>query len=187
VREGTTEEQLLTERLRDSDHAAFDNLYATYSDLLLDVAYRYLKNKAAAEDAVHETFVKLWIHREELDPKQGVRNYLFKCMKFHVLNLIRHHKLSLVKQYEISFHTSGNHRDPESTVVFNDYKRAIDRAIDKLSAQKKNIFKLRSVEGLSNEEVAQKLGLSINTVKFQYSQASKVLKSFLKVIMSTFL
>jgi RNA polymerase sigma-70 factor (ECF subfamily) len=46
---------------------------------------------------------------------------------------------------------------------------------------------MRSVEGLSNEEVAQKLGLSINTVKFQYSQASKMLKGFLKVIMGSFL
>jgi RNA polymerase sigma-70 factor (ECF subfamily) len=178
-------EQLLTERLRDSDHAAFEELYTAYNQLLLDVAYRYLKSRTAAEDAVHETFVKLWVHREELDPGQGVRNYLFKCLKFHVLNIIRNHKRSLIKQYEISYHAVRNHRDPEASVIFNDYKKTIDAAIDKLSAQKKNIFKMRSVEGLSNEEVAQKLGLSINTVKFQYSQASKILKGFLKVILGS--
>lgn len=180
-------EQLLTQRLRNSEHAAFEELYAAYHQLLLDVAYRYLKSRTAAEDAVHETFVKLWVHREELDPVQGVRNYLFKCLKFHVLNIIRNHKRSLVKQYEILYNTARNHRDPEASIIFNDYKKAIDTAIDKLSAQKKNIFKMRSVEGLSNEEVAQRLGLSINTVKFQYSQASKMLKGFLKVIMSLIL
>lgn len=179
-------ETALTQRLRGSDHSAFKELYAVYHRLLLDVADRYLKNQAAAEDAVHETFVKLWIHREQLDPLQGVRNFLFKCLKFHVLNIIRNNKRGLIKQYEIRYTITEAHREPESTVIFNDYKKAIDLAIDRLSAQKKNIFKMRSVEGMSNEEVAQRLGLSINTVKFQYSQASKSLKNFLKVMMGTF-
>ena len=178
-------DQILTSRLRSGDHHAFKSLYATYHHLLYSVALKYLKDEAAAEDAVHETFVKLWLHREEMDPVQGVRNFLFKCLKFHVLNLIRNDKRRLVKNYEIMYNAGEVHRDTESAVIFNDYKKLIDAAVNKLSAQKKNIFKLRSEEGLSNEEVAQRLGLSINTVKFQYSQASKHLKTTLKVVMGS--
>ncbi|TWW01533.1 RNA polymerase sigma-70 factor [Chitinophaga pinensis] len=179
-------DQRLAARLRNSDHNAFEELYATYHQLLYGTAYKYLKSDTAAEDAVHEAFVKVWVHRAELDPVQGVRNFLFKCLKFHVLNLIRDQKRSLSKQYELLYNAAADHRDAESTVILNDYKKVVDRAVESLSAQKKKIFRLRSYEGLSNEEVAEKLGLSINTVKFQYAQASKTLRHVLKIMMSTF-
>ncbi|WP_343688123.1 RNA polymerase sigma-70 factor [Chitinophaga sp.] len=175
-------DQILATRLKNGDHSAFEELYATYHQLLYGVACRYLKSAAAAEDAVHETFVRLWTHREALDPLQGVRNYLFKTLKFHILNLIRNNKRMLVKNYEISYNAGDIHQETESIIIFNDYKKAVDTAIDSLSAQKKHIFKMKSEQGLSNEEVAQRLGLSINTVKFQYSQASKTLKSVLKLL-----
>ncbi|RFM36592.1 RNA polymerase sigma factor [Chitinophaga silvisoli] len=175
-------DQILATRLKNGDHSAFEELYATYHQLLYSVAFKYLKSAAVAEDAVHETFVRLWTHRDRLDPLQGVRNYLFKTLKFHILNLIRNNKRMLVKNYEISYNAGEIHQETESAIIFNDYKKVVDTAINSLSAQKKHIFKMKSEEGLSNEEVAQRLGLSINTVKFQYSQASKALKSVLKVI-----
>lgn len=180
-------DQQLAKRLRNSEHDAFEELYAAYHQLLYSTACKYLKNVTAAEDAVHEVFVKVWLHREELDPEQGVRNFLFKCLKFHVLNLIRDHKRSLTKQYELVYNASSEHRDAESTVIFNDYRKVVDHAVDNLSAQKRKIFRLRSYEGLSNEEVARQLGLSINTVKFQYAQASKALKHALKIMMGALL
>ncbi|PWV49734.1 RNA polymerase sigma factor [Chitinophaga sp. S165] len=180
-------DQQLAARLRNSDHNAFEELYAAYHQSLYGTAYKYLKSTTAAEDAVHEAFAKVWLHREQLDPSQGVRNFLFKCLKFHVLNFIRDQKRSLSKQYELIYNTSSEHRDAESTVIFNDYRKVVDETINNLSAQKKKIFRLRSYEGLSNEEVAQHLGLSINTVKFQYAQASKALRHALKLMMGTFL
>jgi RNA polymerase sigma-70 factor (family 1) len=180
-------DQQLAARLRDSDHNAFEELYAAYHQTMFSTACKYLKSTTAAEDAVHEAFVKVWLHRGQLDPSQGVRNFLFKCLKFHVLNVIRDHKSSLSKQYELIYNTSSEHQDTESTVIFNDYRKVVDHAINNLSAQKKKIFRLRSYEGLTNEEVAQRLGLSINTVKFQYAQASKALKHALKIMMSTFI
>jgi RNA polymerase sigma-70 factor (ECF subfamily) len=178
-------DQQLAARLRDSDHNAFEELYAAYHQPMYSTACKYLKSTTAAEDAVHEAFVKVWLHRGQLDASLGVRNFLFKCLKFHVLNVIRDHKSSLSRQYELIYNTSSEHRDTESTVIFNDYRKVVDHAINNLSAQKKKIFRLRSYEGLTNEEVAQQLGLSINTVKFQYAQASKALKHALKIMMST--
>jgi len=175
-------DQILATRLKNGDHSAFEDLYATYHQLLYSVAFKYLKSAAAAEDAVHETFVRLWTHRDALDPLQGVRNYLFKTLKFYILNLIRNNKRMLVKNYEITYNAGEIHQETESSVIFNDYKKAVDTAINSLSAQKKHIFRMRSEQGLTNEEVAQRLGLSINTVKFQYSQASKTLKSVLKLL-----
>lgn len=180
-------DQQLAARLRNGDHNAFEELYAAYHQHLYSTACKYLKSSTAAEDAVHEVFVKVWLHREELNPSQGVRNFLFKCLKFHVLNLIRDHKRSLSKQYELICNAGNEHSDAESTVIFNDYRKVVDRAVNNLSAQKKKIFRLRSYEGLSNEEVARRLGLSINTVKFQYAQASKALKHALKIMMSALL
>jgi RNA polymerase sigma-70 factor (ECF subfamily) len=63
----------------------------------------------------------------------------------------------------------------------------MDQAIEQLSPRKKHIFKLRTVEGLSNEEIAARLGISIHTVKFQFSQASQLLRHYLKLFSSTLL
>jgi len=177
-------DQQLAARLRDGDHNAFEDLYAAYHQLLYSTAHKYLKSNTAAEDAVHEAFVKVWLHREQLDPMQGVRNFLFKCLKFHVLNLIRDHKRSLTKQYELVYNAPEAHREAETTVIFNDYRKVVDNVVEGLSAQKRKIFRLRSYEGLTNEEVARQLGLSINTVKFQYAQASKALKHALRIMMT---
>jgi RNA polymerase sigma-70 factor (ECF subfamily) len=140
---------------------------------------------AMAEDAVHEVFVKLWLHREQLDPAQGVKNFLFKCLKFHVLNVIRDQQRALTKQQGFTLVSPASHEEPEASVLFNDYKRAMDHAIERLSPRKKDIFKLRTVDGLSNEQIAARLGISINTVKLQFSQASQLLKHCLKVFSNT--
>ncbi|HEU4555926.1 MAG TPA: RNA polymerase sigma-70 factor [Chitinophaga sp.] len=174
-------------RLRSGDHVAFKEIYSIYHQLLYGVACKYLKNAAMAEDAVHEVFVKLWVSRGQLDPAQGVRNFLFKCLKYHILNVIRDHKRALIKQFTLLRQAPVSHEEPEAAVLFNDYKKAMDQAIEQLSPRKKHIFKLRTVEGLSNEEIAARLGISIHTVKFQFSQASQLLRHYLKLFSSTLL
>jgi RNA polymerase sigma-70 factor (family 1) len=185
--QSTDNDQLLAARLRNGEHKAFEELYAAYHQLLFSVACKYLKNPTVAEDAVHETFVKLWENRHSIEPAQGVRNFMFKCLKFHVLNLIRNHKRSLVKQYEILYNTTEAHSDPEKAVIYNDYRKVVNAAVEKLSTQRRNIFRMRVVEGLTNEEVATRLGISINTVKFQFAQASKLLRNTIRIITSAFM
>ncbi|KAA2241782.1 sigma-70 family RNA polymerase sigma factor [Chitinophaga agrisoli] len=174
-------------QLQSGDHVAFRELYAIYHQLLYGVACKYLKDTVLAEDAVHEVFVKLWVNRQQLDPAQGVRNFLFKCLKYHILNLIRDHKRALIKQYNLSYQAPAWHEEPESAVLFNDYKKVMEQAIEQLSPRKKDIFKLRTIEGLSNAQVATRLGISIHTVKLQFSQASQLLKHYLKIFNGTLL
>ena len=184
---GADREQLLTIRLQSGDHVAFRELYDLYHQLLYGVACKYLKDATLAEDAVHEVFVKLWVNRQEMDPMQGVRNFLFKCLKYHILNLIRDHKRALIKQYNLAHQAPAWHEEPESAVLFNDYKKVMEQAIEQLSPRKKDIFKLRTVEGLSNAQVATRLGISINTVKLQFSQASQMLRHYLRLFNGTLL
>lgn len=181
----TDRDQLLTTNLRTGDHVAFKELYGKYHQLLYGVACKYLKDSTMAEDAVHEVFVKLWLYREQLDPEQGVKNFLFKCLKFHVLNVIRDQQRALTKQQGFTQLAPASHEEPEHAILFNDYKRAMEQAIEKLSPRKKDIFRLRTVEGLTNEQIAAKLGISINTVKLQFSQASQLLKHCLKIFSNT--
>jgi RNA polymerase sigma-70 factor, Bacteroides expansion family 1 len=181
----TDSDQLLTTDLQTGDHVAFKEVYDKYHQLLYGVACKYLKDAAMAEDAVHEVFVKLWLYREQLDPAQGVKNFLFKCLKFHVLNVIRDQQRALSKQTLFTQQVSASHEEPEHAVLFNDYKRAMEQAIEKLSPRKKDIFRLRTVEGLTNEQIASKLGISINTVKLQFSQASQLLKHCLRIFSNT--
>lgn len=173
--------EILVSSLKAGGHAAFKTIYDQYYQKIYAVAFKYLKDEAMAEDAVQEIFIKLWVNRESLDVNLTPKGFLFKCLKFHVLNVIRNQNRALVKQYEIAYQSPGFHKEVEEGLLLKESIKDMQQAIEKLSPQKRLIFKLRTVEGLNNEQVSRQLGLSINTVKFQFSQASKALRKYMKL------
>jgi len=173
--------EILVSDLKAGSHTAFKIIYDHYYSKIYAVAFKYLKEENMAEDAVQEIFIKLWVNRQNLDVNLTPRGFLFKCLKFHVLNTIRNQSRVLIKQYEIAYHTPAFHKEVEEDLLLKESIKDMEQAIEKLSPQKKLIFKLRTVEGLNNDQVSKKLGLSINTVKFQFSQASKALRKYMKL------
>ena len=173
--------EILVSDLKAGSHTAFKTIYDHYYSKIYAVAFKYLKEENMAEDAVQEIFIKLWVNRQNLDVNLTPRGFLFKCLKFHVLNTIRNQSRVLIKQYEIAYHTPAFHKEVEEDLLLKESIKDMEQAIEKLSPQKKLIFKLRTVEGLNNDQVSKKLGLSINTVKFQFSQASKALREYMKL------
>lgn len=173
--------ETLVSSLKAGDHTAFKTIYDQYYSKIYAVAFKYLKEENMAEDAVQEIFIKLWVNRENLDVNLTPKGFLFKCLKFHVLNVIRNQSRVLIKQYEIAYNSPAFHKEVEESLLLKESMKDVQQAIEKLSPQKRLIFKLRTIEGLNNEQVSQKLGLSINTVKFQFSQASKALRKYMKL------
>ena len=157
-----TDDEKLFSFIEKGDKGAFTQAYDRYHKLLYVLAYRYLMNADMAEDVVQHVFARLWEFRSELHVGISLKNYLFTMTKNHVLNLIRNENSAISKNYEIA-------QSKELMASF--YK-----AVDMLPPQKRSICLMKVLEELTNQEIAERMNLSVNTVKTHYTEALKMLR-----------
>ena len=170
-------DQRLYDELRKGSEHAFATVFKQYSRLLYALAYRYFKSGEEAEDAVQHTFMKLWEQREAFDFQTGVRSLLFTILKNYILNELRHRKVVFEKHYEMA--QQGEEADDGFWLDFEnkDIREHLREAIGQLPPQKRRICQLKIEKGLSNQEIADKMQISIPTVKSHYTQAIKMLRA----------
>ena len=164
------------ELLKQGDVPAFESIYHAFSDRVYSFAYTILKNDAESKEVVQETFFKIWIHRDKLDPQRSFQSYLFTIARNQTISLLRKNKkvVSLDCTHDLS--TTNN---TEDEINLSDAKEQIGLIIDQLPPRKKEIFLMSRIEGLSNEEIANKLGLSTQTIHNHISVSLSFIKKHL--------
>ena len=174
-----SDEQLFN-LIENGDKMAFTEAYNKYHRLLYSVSYRYLMDKEKAEEAVQYVFVRLWEYRSDLNIGISLKNYLFTMTKNYVLNVIRNENSAIEKQYELAQRTSEYEEDFVEKFENRERMDIFYKALDKLPEQKREICLLKLREELSNKEIAERMNLSVNTIKTHYSEALKLLRIHLK-------
>ena len=173
------DDETLFARVERGDVEVFTVVYKKYHKLLYVLAYRYLMNKTVAEDAVQHVFTRFWEFRSELRVGVSLKNYLVTMTKNHILNVIRNENTAVVKNYEIAQSTP----EYEDTLVENLEKKELMslfyQALDKLPSQKREICMMKVRDELTNQEIAERMHLSVNTIKTHYSEALKLLRAHL--------
>ncbi|MFP5154960.1 RNA polymerase subunit sigma-70 [Bacteroides clarus] len=173
------DDETLFARVERGDVEAFTVVYKKYHKLLYVLAYRYLMNKTMAEDAVQHVFTRFWEFRSELRVGVSLKNYLATMTKNHILNVIRNENTAVAKNYEIAQSTP----EYEDTLVENLEKKELMslfyQALDKLPSQKREICMMKVRDELTNQEIAERMHLSVNTIKTHYSEALKLLRAHL--------
>ena len=156
------EAQALVKALKEGNQLAFSIVYKTYAAQTFSLAFKYLLNKELAEDAVQNLFLKLWLKKEEIDETKPINRYLFTMLKNDLLNTLRDSKKNIYSQNE-------NLKQEQMNII--------QQALEQLSPQRRKVFEMKVSGKYSNQEIADKLNLSINTIKFQYSQSLKQIRA----------
>lgn len=144
--------------------------YDKYHKQMYAFAYKYTRSGSAAEDIVQQAFLKLWENRSGLNPASGLGGYLFAISRNLTLNALR------------SYNPQTSDTSPLVSDNFlpdlerRDLLAQLDKAIARLSPQKIRVCRLKIDEGLSNAEIAERLHISVNTVKVLYYQAIQQLR-----------
>jgi len=174
--------KILTGEIKQGNRCALKKIYDRYHRQLYYIAIQYLKDEALAEDAVQDVFLKVWNKRKSLDQTSSIEGFLFTVLKNHLLNMIRDEKKrqQILEEVKRSAQIQKPFSNAEDKLIYDEYKKALNKAIDKLSPAKREVFKLRSMEGLTNGEIAEKRKVSKHTVKTQYYLGSKEIMNFLK-------
>ncbi|OJX89811.1 MAG: RNA polymerase subunit sigma-70 [Paludibacter sp. 47-17] len=170
-------------QLKEGSEKAFSVVFETYHRYLYVLASRYLMSDSYAEDAVQYTFMRLWEGRATFDYKTGIKNLLFTILKNYILNEIRHNNIVLQKNYELAQFTEEMEADFLHDLEDADFRTHLYRLIDQLAPQKREVCLLKIQQGLSNQEVADAMHISVPTVKSHYTQVIKLLRSQLDKIM----
>ena len=172
---GQTDDELLI-LLQKGNERAFTAIYERYHKLLYVLAYKYLKDNDTAKDAVQQIFLKLWESRSLFSIHINLRNYLYTMLKNHLLNEIHNNYTALEKNYELAQETIEYENEILSKLEEKEMTEQLYRAIDGLPGQKKAVCLYKLKDSLSNQEIAEKMQISIPTVKTHYSQAIKLLR-----------
>lgn len=172
------EDEVLLQKLKKGDENSFRQIYEKFHRQLYSVALKYLRSPELSEDAVHDVFLKLWKNRKRLNRSGSLRGFLFTAVKNHVLNMINSNKRKLKKHVKLLYEREVERLESNNVIVLSEYKELYELATTKLPEKRREIFKLKADEGLTNKEVADYLGISIHTVKSQYYKASNFIRDY---------
>jgi len=164
--------------IQKDDRVAFYHIYERYSKRLYGFVLRYIKQKEDAEEIVQEVFVKIWESRNKIDAYSSFESFLFTIAYNTTISLLR--KRSNEKkylEYLKSLQQSANSPDLIDEIQFNELNDRVQSLLNELTPRQKEIFKLSREEGLTHDEIARKLDISVNTVKKHMSNTLALLKS----------
>jgi RNA polymerase sigma factor (sigma-70 family) len=153
----------------------FCNRVLPLKDKLYRLARRILINSQEAEDAVQESFYKLWLKHEELETLKSMEAFAMTVTKNFCIDRIK----------SKGYHTAGlngwneadEERSPEMMTELKDEIGEIQRIINRLPAQQRMIIHLRDVEGLEFDEIEDIMDMKINAVRVTLSRARKSVRT----------
>lgn len=166
----------LMEALQRGDTKAFASIFDLYHAYLYALAFRYLRSQDDAEDVVQHAFMRFWELRETFSYANNVKNLLFTIAKNHILNQIRHRTLIEEKHKEIMGDSIDSENELFDGIADADFKVHLRGEIDRLPPQKRDVCIYKIMRNMSNQEVADLMGISVPTVKSHYTQAIKLLR-----------
>ncbi len=155
----------------------YDNLYAS----LCHFSANYFEHKEDAEDIVQDVFMRTWKSNSTFDSLKALTSFLYLSVKNASLNATRHREKW--SGYDPSEDDLANSQTADKTIeqllIEEEFYRKIYVAINKLSPERREVV-LLSMEGFTNKEIADKTGVSVNTVKTLKLKAYRLLRDTLE-------
>ncbi|MGB0932887.1 MAG: RNA polymerase sigma factor [Lishizhenia sp.] len=146
-----------------------------YADGIYRFVLKHLKNKMLAEDAVQETYTKVW---QKYDTIEGakVKSYLFQTAYTTLLDILKKEK----RNVDIESIKENQYKTTEQNNF--DLHIHLNEALDRLPDIQKSVVLLRDYEGYTYEEIGEIVSLTEAQVKVYIFRARKALKNYLKSI-----
>jgi RNA polymerase sigma-70 factor, ECF subfamily len=175
--------------LKKGDVIAFDNIYEIYSKRLYGFVLRYVKQKEDAEGIVQEVFLKIWENRNKIDIYSSFDSFIFTIAYNTTIDLLR--KRFNEHKYQDRLKSVAQITEADQIIdeiYFEEINTQLQLLLDKLTPRQKEIFQLSREEGLTHEEIANKLKISVNTVKNHMVTSLAFIKSHIdKGLIANFL
>jgi RNA polymerase sigma-70 factor (ECF subfamily) len=178
MKEHYADERLLMEHVKLGEVPAFTFLYNHYHPYLYHFSLRYLKSADLAEETVHDVFLKVWEHREQLNSELSLKGLLIRICKNHILNILSRASREQTLLAEILQSSDAGHSDTERAILHADFERHAMNVIGYLPPQRQKIFRMYRFDEMDQEQIARTLGISKGTVKDHLLKANRFIRKY---------
>ncbi len=166
INKSITEEKLIEGCVRGKAWAQ-KNLYEKYSPLMMSICMRYLRDHDDAEDVLVQGFMKVFDNVSKFRKEGSFEGWIRRIMVNECLGFIRKNK-SMYLETEID----KAENDPDYSVLETKLEADdLKKMIQELPVGYRTVFNLYAIEGYSHAEIADQLGINVNTSKSQLSRA----------------
>lgn len=176
----------LVENIKKGDKLSFTLLVNKYQNRIYNLCRNMLENPQDAEDAAQDTFIKAYRNLKDYTPSATFYTWLYRIAVNTCLDLKRKNKLLAFffsSDNQASLDITPSHvPTPEAAFDTKQSIQLLQIALKRLSTKLRTVLVLKELEGLSYEEIAQILDVSIGTVKSRISRARDELKKITKKI-----
>jgi len=175
------DEASLVRLAADGDQAAYGRLYSYYYPQLYTSLAFIAQSHEDAQEAIHETFLKIWKTRESLVLVRSFEDYAYTLAKNLLFNQLKRKKLGrrvMQSLFDQSVRNTGP--SPDQDYLYKQYYQTAIAAINRLPEQKQRIFLLRTQESMSLGDIAHEMGISVSAVKKHLYAALESVKEALR-------
>ena len=171
------EDKIIFNEIKNGNKVIYESLFNEYYESLVRFAEKFIFDQHASEDLVQELFIHIWEQASRLEINSSIKAYFYQALRNRCLNYLKNLKVKdkrnlLYIDALISVNDDTELFDPEII-------DKIKSAIDELPPQMANVFKLQILEGLKQNEIAEELDISVNSVKTHLKRARKKLRELL--------
>jgi len=172
-RNGHISDEVLIRAVSDGDMGAFAEIYKRYSPPLRQFVAGLLKNNTKAEDIVQNIFMRMLTSKPVFDGLAPFKKWLLVCARNEVVSILRTKWESSVEKVHSFSDTIAGDVSSESL------KPVLDDVLSKMPPKRSEVFRLSRIEGVSDEDIAAHMGISVRTVQKHLEVASKDVKKIL--------
>ncbi len=170
--------------LRVGDQKGFQQLFSEYYSLLCVVAYDYVKDDFTSESIVGDVMLSIWKRRDQLEVTTSLRAYLVKAVRNRSIDYLRQADNVIIRSTDIASYggdatlTVNDHL--MDNIICKELEVELDKAIKMLPNECRTVFCMSRFDDISYDEIAEKLDISVNTVKYHMKRALSNLREALK-------
>ena len=160
-------------RCKDGDTKAMETVYTHYKSSLFNLAYRYSKNHASAEDLLQEIFIKVFTQIKKLRSPEAFKSWLYRI----AVNTCVSYTRKKGQEKEVSLDNIQEADESKDDHFF--MGKNLEKGIALLPPKQKSVFLLHDVQGFTHEEIADIMELRKGTSKSQLFKARMKLREYL--------
>ncbi len=152
------------EAIRQGDQHAFSRYYETSLDRLVTLVTRITKDSEEARNIAQDTFIKLWQQRGQIDPAQSLDGFVSTVAWNAALDFLKRKQAHARFQNEQAHTQRMEDISAEQSLIAWEMAQRIREVIGNMPPQRRRVFELSREENLTYKQIAEKMGLTYNTV-----------------------
>ena len=191
--DGTVAQESTLEGLNSQVDLSFEELFERYSSMVYSLVFHILGDREEALDVSQEVFLTVYRKIDTFRGESSLKTWIYSIAARRAANRFRwwnrlrrkgtvslEEHLSKSPNSELFYNLKSEDQSPEDALLSKERRARIERLLDILPLQQRMAVVMRDIEGLSYDEIAQSLQISLGTVKSRIARGREMLKSHIK-------